>query len=148
MARKVTRTKTEYDVQLQVRDGKPVAIIEVETFDVFEDGRGFAGQTRTGLQTLIVPAWTLADLTESITRTLAFQALSAPEDTYDLTVDAKPSVGLYSPQNTSLPVDTFYTVSEARVALQACAKGYLIAHLPEKEGESILKIGSIIEANQ
>lgn len=130
---KVTRSKTEYGVQLQRREGKNVAIIEAETSDIYEDGRGYAGQTVSNRQVIVVPLSSLGELAEQVVRTLTFNTTADPEDRYDLDNDAQATIGLYSPLDFHTPVTTFYTVAEARLALQACASGYAIAHLPDAD---------------
>jgi hypothetical protein len=142
MARKVTRSIVRYDVSLQRRDGKRVAIIEAETADVYKDGRGYSGETISNRQVMVVPLMSLPDLAESIVRTLTFHADAAadnPEDSYDLKNDAEARIGMYSPLDFHTPVATFYTVAEARIALAPCASGYVLAHLPE-EGEQFRNI--------
>lgn len=146
MAKKVTRSNTDYDVQLQRRDGKAVAIIEAETVDIYEDGRGYAGRTVVNRQVMVVPLSSLGSLAEQVVRTLTFNATAEDEDRYDLENDAQATVGLYPPRDPSTPVldprtpvATFYTVVEARLALAACASGYSIAHLPE-EGENLRQV--------
>lgn len=138
MARKVTRTNTQYDVSIQRREGKAVAVIAVESSDVLEDGRGYAGATVTGRQVLVVPLSSLDNLTSAIVRTLTYDMTADAEERYDLTTDAERRVGLYSPLDLHTPVATFYSVAEARIALATCASGYSLAHLPD-EGEDIFR---------
>jgi hypothetical protein len=132
--KKVARTTTQYEVELQRREGKSVAIIEVESTDVYENGRGYAGQSVVNRQVLIVPLSSLENLTDAIVRTLTYNTTADPEERYDLDNDAEKRIGLYSPLDFHTPVTTFYTVAEARLALAPCADGYVIAHLPV-EGE-------------
>lgn len=144
MAKKVARTTTQYGMTVQRRDGKAVAVIDAEIANVFEDGRGYAGQVVADRQVLVVPLSSLADLADQIVRTLAYDMTADPEERYDLTTDAVRRIGLYSPDDHHKPVETFYTVVEARVALRKCPPGrWAIAHLPA-EGESLR---DVIETN-
>lgn len=136
---KLARTHTEYEVTLQRRDGKNMAVIEAQTVDTYEDGRGYAGQDRTNLQVLIVPLSSLAGLADQIVRTLTYNTTADPEERYDLDTDAIKRIGLYQPGAAALPVETFYTVAEGRMALQSSPSGYVLAHLP-KDGEDFRSI--------
>jgi hypothetical protein len=133
-AKKVSRTTTEYDVILQRRDGKNVAVIAAHTYDVLEDGRGYAGQSVTERQVLIIPLSSLSSLTEGIVRALTYNTTADDEERFDLTTDAERRIGLYSPVNFHAPYATFYTVAEGRIALAAAEVGSVLAHLPG-EGE-------------
>jgi hypothetical protein len=134
MAKKVTRTSTDYDMILQRRDGKIVAVINAETYDVYEDGRGSAGRSITGRQVMVIPMSSLSNLTDAIVRSLAYNTTADDEERYDLTTDAEARIGLYSPVNFHAPYATFYTVAEGRIALAAAEVGSVLAHLPG-EGE-------------
>lgn len=142
MAKKVTRTTTQYGMTVQRRDGKIVAVIDVETSNILEDGRGYAGQTITGRQVLVVPLNSLVNLTDVIVRTLTYDMTADhPDERYDLTTNAERRIGLYSPSDHHKPVATFYTVAEGRIALQDAPVNSVLAHLPrEDEGETFRSI--------
>lgn len=140
MTKRVARSNTTYDVSLQRRDGKAVAIIEAETANVYEDGRGYAGQDIADRQVMIVPLSSLSNLAESIVRTLTYNTTADPEERYDLDTDAQPRIGLYAPEAPSTkPANTFYTLAEARQVFKSCGPGWLLAHLPT-EGEDFRNI--------
>jgi hypothetical protein len=140
MAKKVTRTTTQYDMALQRRDGKVVAVIEAETSNVLEDGRGYAGQAVADRQVLIVPLSSLHNLTNAIVRTLTYNTTADAEERYDLDNDHEAHIGLYSPANPHKPVNTFHTVAEGRIALQHAPSGFVLAHLPAEGDEGFRNV--------
>jgi hypothetical protein len=142
--RKVTSTRTQYNVSAQRRDGKTVAVIEVESTNVYEDGRGYAGESVASRQVLIVPLLSLGNLSQAIVDAFTYDMTAGPEERYDLTTDAQPRIGLYAPQadytqGYNKPLATFYTTTEGRIALQHAPVGSVLAWVPE-EGEDFRSV--------
>jgi hypothetical protein len=138
MSKNRTEIRHRHEIELQLRDGVPTAIISSETVAEEYNGRGYAGQSTTNRQVLVLPLATLGSLLSAITDGLTYDIMSADEK-YDLVNEAKPRFGLYELHPTHdgrawSCLAEFYTLAEARLYSQAFkGKGYTLRHITDTD---------------